>query len=64
MHAPTKTSSPAVDISTPQVAVQPSLEESIPLEIHSSAATAHVVQEKTTLAEVFSFLSLLLESPF
>ncbi|KAG5566090.1 hypothetical protein RHGRI_001880 [Rhododendron griersonianum] len=42
VHAPTKTSSPAVDISTPQVAVQPSLEESIPLEIHSSAATAHV----------------------
>ncbi|KAI8573072.1 hypothetical protein RHMOL_Rhmol01G0250200 [Rhododendron molle] len=46
-----QTSSPAVDIPTPQVVVQPSLEESIPLKSNSLEATTHVVQEKTTLAE-------------
>lgn len=61
MHPSAKTPSPTVDTSLSEVIVQPSLEESIPLETQSLEATAQPTLEENNLLEVFSFLSLSLE---
>lgn len=55
MHAPTETSPPTIDISTPETVAQSSLEETTSVDIDSSEDIAHVIQEKTIPIEVFSF---------
>lgn len=47
MHAPTETSPPTIDVSTPETAAQSSLEETTSVDIDSSEDIAHVIQEKT-----------------